>query len=190
MIPSRAMRESVGQETSVEMAPVPAQRILIPSPIGALGIELTGDKLTQIVIVPKRRERQAFTPFSDLKRTERTDFLDEVLGRFSEYLAGARSGLNIDFDLGPSGVSGFPKRVLKETARISYGKVRTYQQIASAAGNGGAYRQVLAILLSNPLPLVIPCHRVVTVKSGPGSYVAGPKKKLWLLRLEQRGATI
>ena len=147
-------------------------------------------ELTRLVIAPKGRERKQFTPFANLKRSDQSDFLDEVLGRLSEYLAGARSRLEIDLDLGPSGVTGFSKRVLRETAKIPYGRVRTYQQIASAAGNAGAYRQVLAILLGNPLPLVIPCHRVVTVKSGPGSYVAGPKKKQWLLRLEQRGLTI
>ncbi|MCP4205034.1 MAG: MGMT family protein [bacterium] len=184
------MLESADAGQVATEAPEPIQRVLVPSALGALGLELTGEKLTHVVIVPKGRERKEFTPFGDLKRSERSDFLDETLGRFSEYLAGARSRLGIDYDLGPSGVTGFPRRVLRETAKISYGRVRTYQQIASAAGNGGAYRQVLAILLTNPLPLVIPCHRVVTVKSGPGSYVAGPKKKLWLLRLEQRGLTI
>ena len=190
MIPFRPMRESPGTRQAPQSASEPIQRVLVPSAIGALGLELTGKKLTHIVIVPKGRERQEFTPFADLKKSERSDFLDEVLGRLFEYLAGARSRLGVDFDLGPSGVTGFSKRVLKETAKIPYGRVRTYQQIASAAGNGGAYRQVLAILLGNPLPLVIPCHRVVTVKSGPGSFVAGPNKKLWLLRLEQRGLTI
>ena len=190
MIASLAMPEAPLQHQPEEDALDPAVRVLIPSPLGSLGIQLHGDKLTRIVITPKAHERQQFKPFADLKRAERTDMLDEVLGRFSEYLAGARSRLGTGFDLGPSGVTGFTKRVLKETATIPYGKVRTYQQIASSAGNGGAYRQVLAILLSNPLPIVIPCHRVVTVKSGPGSYVAGPKNKLWLLRLEQRGLTI
>lgn len=184
------MLETAPSDATAEEVELPTQRVLLPSPIGALGIEITGENLSRVVIVPKGRDRQQFRPFADLKRNERTDQLDEVLGHFSEYLAGARSSLEVGFDLGPSGVTGFAKRVLKETATIPYGKVKTYQQIASAAGNGGAYRQVLAILLSNPLPLVIPCHRVVTVKSGPGSYVAGPKKKLWLLRLEQRGLTI
>ncbi len=184
------MPSSVKRAPVIEEEEASVQRVLVPSPIGALGIELSGHKITKVVIVPKGRERKEFMPFSSLKRGDRTDFLDEVLGRFSEYLAGARSRLNLDYDLGPSEVSGFPKRVLKETAKVPYGKVRTYQQIASAAGNAGAYRQVLAILLGNPLPLVIPCHRIVTVKSGPGSYIGGPKKKLWLLRLEQRGLTI
>ena len=185
----RPMTETAEQESGPESAP-PEAKLLIPSALGSLGIELTDNRLTRVVIVPKGAERKLFKPFADLKRNERSDFLDEVLGRFSEYLAGARSKLDLEFDLGPSGLTGFPKRVLKETAKVPYGKVRTYQQIASAAGNGGAYRQVLAILMANPLPLVIPCHRIVTVKSGPGSYVAGPKKKLWLLRLEQRGLTI
>jgi methylated-DNA-[protein]-cysteine S-methyltransferase len=184
------MSDPAGKEKAQEDGAELVLRVLVPSALGMLGLELSDEKLTRVVIVPKGRERGDFTPFAELKKSDQNDFLDEVLGRLSEYLAGARSRLGVDFDLGPSGVTGFSKRVLKETAKIPYGRIRTYQQIASAAGNGGAYRQVLAILLSNPLPLVIPCHRVVTVKSGPGSYVAGPKKKLWLLRLEQRGLTI
>lgn len=184
------MPESRALPNEAEPAPQPALRVLVPSALGMLGLELTGNKLSRVVIVPKGNDRKTFTPFADLKKSDHSDFLDEVLGRFSEYLAGARSRLGLDFDLTQSGVSGFPKRVLKETAKIPYGRIRTYQQIASAAGNANAYRQVLAVLLNNPLPLIIPCHRVVTVKSGPGSYVAGPKKKLWLLRLEQRGLTI
>ena len=184
------MLDSPGTEQAPTEAAETTSRVLIPSGLGNLGLEITGTKLTHVVIVPKGRLRNTFTPFADLKKPERTEFLEEVLGRISEYLAGARSRLGIEYDLGPSGLTGFSKRVLKETAKIPYGKVRTYQQIASAAGNAGAYRQVLAILVGNPLPLVIPCHRVVTVKSGPGSYVAGPKKKLWLLRLEERGLAI
>lgn len=161
-------------------------RIRIPSPLGMLGIELTGEVLTRVVIVPKGRERNRFRAFADLKRSERSDFLDEVLGRFSEYFAGARRSLDLEYDLKASGTSGFARRVLRQTAKIPYGKTRTYRQIAEAAGNPDSYRQVLSTLSSNPLPIVIPCHRVVTTKSGAGSYIAGVKKKNWLLRLEQR----
>lgn len=169
---------------------VDVTRLLLPSPIGALGIELTGQKLTRIVIVPKGRERSLFKPFAELKRPDRSDFLDETLGRFSEFLAGARRKLDTEFDLGPSGVRGFERRVLKETAKIRYGRTRTYQQIAAAAGMPSAYRQVLSTLQVNPLPLIIPCHRVVTVKSGPGSWIGGAKKKAWLLKMEQRGLAV
>ncbi|MDH3253768.1 MAG: methylated-DNA--[protein]-cysteine S-methyltransferase [Acidobacteriota bacterium] len=176
-------------KTTPPPAPEPV-RLLLPSALGALGIEIVDETLTRVVIVPRGRERSRFRPFAKLKRSERSDFLDEILGRFSEFLAGARRNLDIPYDLGPSGLTGFDKRILKETAKIRYARTRTYQQIAAAAGNSTAYRQVLSILLANPLPLVIPCHRVVTVKSGPGSWIGGTKKKARLLKMEQRGLAV
>ena len=161
-------------------------RIRIPSPLGTLGIELTGELLTLVVIVPKGRERNSFRAFADLKRSERSDFLDEVLGRFSEYFAGARKNLDLQYDLKAIGITGFNRRVLRQTAKIPYGRTRTYRDIAEAAGLPEGYRQVLSVLSVNPLPLVIPCHRVTTSKSGVGSYIAGVKKKVWLQRLEAR----
>lgn len=161
-------------------------RIRIPSPLGTLGIELTGNILTRVVIVPKGRERNMFRSFADLKRSERSDFLDEVLGRFSEYFAGARKNLDLEYDLKATGVAGFPRRVLRQTAKIPYGRTRTYREIAESSGNPEGYRQVLSTLAANPLPIIVPCHRVTTSKSGLGSYIAGVKKKNWLLRLEKK----
>jgi O-6-methylguanine DNA methyltransferase len=184
------MTEAATQPTaSTEEETFEPQRVLIPSSIGTLGIEIVGERVNRVLVVPRGRERKLFKPFGDLKRSERNEFLDETLGRFSEYLAGARRNLGLDYDLAASGVSGFVKRVLKEAAKVPYGQTRTYQEIASAAGRGDAYRQALAALQTNPLPLIVPCHRVVTAKSGPGSYVAGVKKKIWLLKMEQRGLT-
>ena len=168
-------------------APVEPERILFPSTLGSIGIELVGGRVTRLVIVPKGRERRLFTPFGKLDRSEE---LDELLGQLSEWLAGARRKLTLNYDLGPSGVDGFAKRVLKETARIPYGRTRTYQEIAAAAGRPEAYRQVLSILVGNPIPIIIPCHRVVTAKSGPGSYVAGTKKKQRLLNMEKSATQI
>ena len=139
-----------------------------------------------MVIVPKGRERNSFRAFADLKRSERSDFLDEVLGRFSEFFAGARKNLNLEYDLKATGVTGFPRRVLRQTAKIPYGRTRTYREIAESSGMPDAYRQVLSTLSVNPLPLIIPCPRVTTSKSGAGSYIAGVKKKNWLLRMEAR----
>ena len=82
-------------------------RILLPSPLGTLGIEMTGERLSSVVIVPKRQQRRLFKRFGDLKRSERSDFIDEVLGRFSEYLAGARRKLDLEYDLRAMGISGF-----------------------------------------------------------------------------------
>ncbi len=177
-------------ETEAEEAPVELHKILFPSPIGVIGIELAGEVLTRIALVPKGRDRASFRPFADLKKGERSAHLDEVVGRFSEFLAGARKKIDIPTDLSRWNLDAFSRRVLKETAKVPYGRTRTYQQIATATGRPSAYRQVLAVLQTNPLPLVIPCHRVVTTKSGPGSYVAGTSKKSWLLKMERRGLTV
>jgi len=155
--------------------------VLIPSPIGSLGLTLRDDVLTEVVIVPKGREKKRFTPFTEAPRSEH---LDEVLGRLSEYFAGARKKLDLPYDLDATGVDAFARRVLRETARIPYGKTRTHQQVAKAAGNADGYRLALAALMANPLPIVIPCHRVVPAGSGVGSYIAGSRKKSQLLKLE------
>ena len=178
------------QAEAVESEPIEPVRILLPSPIGGLGIELLGEQIRGVVIVPKGRQRRLFKPFGDLKRSERTDFIDEVLGRFSEFLAGARRKLELDYDLRALGLSGFQRRVMRQTAKIPYGRTRSYQQVADAAGRPDGYRLVLSTLMSNPIPLVVPCHRVVTHKSGVGSFIGGPKKKQWLLKMEQRGLTV
>ncbi len=174
----------------VESGVIEPVRILLPSPLGGLGIELVGEQVRSVVIVPKGRQRRQFKPFADLKRSERTDFIDEVLGRFSEFLAGARRKLELDYDLRTLGLSGFQRRVMRQTAKIPYGRTRSYQQIADAAGRPDGYRLVLSTLMANPIPLVVPCHRVVTHKSGVGSFIGGPKKKQWLLKMEQRGLTV
>ncbi len=187
MVASGPMPEGTeGDTAQTEQPQVEPVRILFPSSLGVLGIELTGTLLTRVVIVPKGRKRKLYKPFAKLKRSERSEFLDEVLGQFSEFLAGARRNLELEYDLGAIGLSGFARRTLKQTAKIPYGRTRTYQQIAEAAGRPDAYRLVLSILLANPLPILIPCHRVVTHKSGVGSYIAGVQKKNWLLKLEQK----
>lgn len=159
-------------------------RVLVPSPIGLLGLEFEGQLVTEVAIVPVGRHRASFTPFAKLDRSEA---LDEILGRLSEYFAGARRNLDLEYDLSRyDELDGFARRVLRHTAKVRYGETKTYQQIATAAGRPGGYRNVLAVLQVNPLPIVIPCHRVVTAKSGAGSYVAAASKKEWLLDLERK----
>jgi len=177
---------STSVQDEAELA-VLTQRILLPSPIGVLGIEFTGDAVTHLVIVPKGAERKTFKPFADLKRNERTEFLEDAVGRISEFMAGARRNLGLRWSLDLFEVSPLAEKVLMETAEIPYGETMTYQEIASAVGEQDGYRQILSILMLNPLPLLIPCHRIVTTKSGPGSFIAGAKKKEWLLKLESRG---
>lgn len=157
-------------------------RFLMPSPIGTVGMELVGGKVTRVLVNPKRNQRKGFVSFAEL---EGSDFCDELFGRLSEYFAGARTNLRLSPDFGAAGIGGFARRVLKETIRIPYGRTRTYGDLALAAGRPDAYRMVLAALMENPIPIVIPCHRVVTNKSGIGSWIGGKEKKRWLLAMER-----
>lgn len=161
----------------------PTTEVLFPSALGPLGLELRGQTLTRLVIDPKGEDADRFVPFEDL---DDSDFLDEIFGRLSEYFAGARRNLELEWDLGPSGLPRMEAKILQEVAKIPYGRTRTYQRIGSAVGYEDGYRQVLAVLMNNPIPVVIPCHRVVTNKSGIGSYIAGKDKKRWLLDLEKK----
>lgn len=154
--------------------------MLLPSPVGALGIELSGTVVTRLWIEPVDPVLSTLIP---LRKLDGSDLLDEIFGRLSEYLAGARRKLDIEYDLAPSGINGFGRRVLKEACRIPYGKTRNYQELAEASGRPEAADQVLAVLLENPLPLLIPCHRVLGTDS-IGSYVGGTDRKRWLLDLE------
>lgn len=171
----------VGSETELDETPE-LLRFLMPSPIGTIGMELVEGKVARVLIDPGRDQRQGYVPFSQL---EGSDFTDELFGRVSEYFAGARSSLRLAPDYSRAGVSGFARRVLKETAKIPYGRTRTYGDIATAAGRPDAYRLVLAALVDNPIPVVVPCHRVVTNKSGIGSWVGGKERKRWLLQMER-----
>lgn len=162
-------------------------RVLMPSPIGPLGLELHGTALTRLIIEPSETDRPAFTP---LNLFDGSDSLDEVFGRLAEYFAGARRKLDIEFDLTVSGAAAFVRRVLRETAKIPYGKTRTYQEIAEASGRPDCRHDVAATLRENPIPIVIPCHRVVAEDGGLGDYVGGSSRKRWLLELESQAAEL
>lgn len=160
-------------------------RVLMPSPIGPLGLELLGTALTRLLIEPPQPD--SFTP---LHLVEGSESLDEVLGRLAEYFAGARRKLDVDFDLTVCGVAPYVRRVLRETTKIPYGRTRSYQEIAGASGRPECRQEVCAILLQNPIPVVIPCHRVIAEDGGPGDYVGGVQRKIVLLDLERQGAEL
>ncbi len=181
---------SEGQEGQADPGPEVSAtrvRVLMPSPMGPLGIELTGISVTLLRFAPSGPELSTFTP---LHRIDGSDFFDEVFGRLSEYFAGARRKLELSIDLGPCGANILARRVLKETARIPYGKTRTYQVLAEASKVPEGASGVAAILHENPIPILIPCHRAVATPMEAGGYVGGRERKLWLLELEQQGAEL
>jgi methylated-DNA-[protein]-cysteine S-methyltransferase len=114
-----------------------------------------------------------------LEAPERTD---AVRRQLDDYFAGRlrRFDMPIDWRL----VRGFAGGVLRATARIPFGAVSTYRDVAAAAGSPNAYRAAGNALGSNPIPIVVPCHRVLHAGGGLGGYTGGIERKQYLLSLE------
>jgi methylated-DNA-[protein]-cysteine S-methyltransferase len=107
---------------------------------------------------------------------------ERAAAELREYLAGERAFFDVPWDL--RALPAFSRRVLEVTARIPFGDVRTYAEIARAIGAPRASRAVGNALGSNPVPLVIPCHRVIRGDGTTGGYGLGPDLKPRLLTLE------
>ncbi len=115
--------------------------------------------------------------------------LDPVRRQLEEYFEGDRTKFELKLDWRLT--RGFFQKILRETARVGYGELATYKQMAEAAGSPRAVRAAGNALGSNPIPIVVPCHRVVRTggKLGGyggelGPYIGGPGVKQRLLELE------
>jgi methylated-DNA-[protein]-cysteine S-methyltransferase len=110
--------------------------------------------------------------------------LDPVRRELDEYFAGRRREFDVDLDwslIGP-----FGRRVLRVTSEIPYGGVLSYAEVAAEAGSPRGSRAAGNALGSNPMPIVIPCHRVLRSGGHLGGYGGGLERKRWLLDLEGR----
>ncbi len=110
---------------------------------------------------------------------ERTDAARREL---EAYFAGRRHSFNVPVDW--SLIHGFATDVLHATAEIPFGQTSTYGRVASSAGSPRAARAAGNALGSNPIPIVVPCHRVLHADGGLGGYSGGLDRKRFLLRLE------
>jgi methylated-DNA-[protein]-cysteine S-methyltransferase len=99
-----------------------------------------------------------------------------------EYFGGRRREFDLPLDLSLS--KGFRQLVQRHLPEIGYGQTRTYGQVAALVGNPGAVRAVGTACATNPLPVVVPCHRVLKADGTPGGYVGGQEAKVTLLTLE------
>jgi methylated-DNA-[protein]-cysteine S-methyltransferase len=108
--------------------------------------------------------------------------LDSVARQIDEYFAKRRTVFEVPVDLRLA--EGFRRNVIEHLRDIGYGRRESYAAVAAAIGNPRAVRAVGSACAHNPLPVVIPCHRVVRSDGSTGQYVGGPLAKATLLDLE------
>jgi methylated-DNA-[protein]-cysteine S-methyltransferase len=108
--------------------------------------------------------------------------LDDVRRQLDEYFEGARRRFDLRIDWRLAGP--FQRKVLRRTAAIPYGGYLTYAEVAAEAGSPRGARAAGNALAGNPVPVVVPCHRVLASGGGLGGYGGGIEMKKRLLRLE------
>ncbi len=157
----------------------------LDSPLGTLLVAATPRGLVRIAYLDHDEEesvlRQLATKISPrvLAAPRRLDLPRREL---DQYFAGGRREFDLPLDWRLT--HGFGRRVLRATARIPYGDVSSYQQVAAAAGSPRGSRAAGNALGSNPMPIVVPCHRVLHAGGGLGGYTGGVDRKRRLLAVE------
>ncbi|WP_437583192.1 methylated-DNA--[protein]-cysteine S-methyltransferase [Paramicrobacterium sp. CJ85] len=158
---------------------------IVDSPVGQLLLAATPTGLVRVAF-----ERQGFDAALEAiaaavspRVLEAPKRLDTVARELDEYFAGARRGFDVPLDHALS--RGFRLAVQQQLPRIGYGKTETYAEVAAHVGNPRAVRAVGTACATNPLPIVVPCHRVLRSDGSPGGYAGGPEAKVRLLELER-----
>ena len=156
----------------------------VDSPFGPLLLAVTKRGLVRLAFPEERPdsvlERLASTVSPRI--VEARAPLEPARRELEEYFEGQRRAFEVPLDWTLSGP--FARRVLRATARIPFGGVLSYTQVASRAGSPRGSRAAGNALGSNPIPIVVPCHRVLRSGGALGGYGGGLERKRWLLELE------
>jgi len=155
---------------------------VVASPVGDLFVASTPRGLCRISYTVEGQEEMVARIFGT--RVLRTP-LDEVRRELDEYFEGRRREFDLPIDLR---VAPFHADVLRELARVPYGRTDTYGHLAALVGRPGAARAVGTVMNRNPIPIVLPCHRIVGANGALTGYCGGLPAKRYLLGLE--GATL
>jgi methylated-DNA-[protein]-cysteine S-methyltransferase len=153
------------------------------SPVGPLLLAVTGAGLCRISFDPEpERETEELARTFGVRVLRGPREVDRVRRELDEYFEGRRHTFDLPLDL--RGRSGFSREILDRLARVPYGEVTTYKSLAVEAGNPRAARAVGTIMNRNPIPIVLPCHRVVGSNGSLVGYGGGLDRKRLLLDLE------
>ena len=157
---------------------------VVDSPLGRLLLAATPRGLVRVAYASEEHDQvldtlaQRLSP-RILRAPQR---LDVVARELEEYFAKHRQVFDVPLDLSLS--HGFRRLVQQHLPEIGYGQTRSYRQVAELVGNPNAVRAVGTACATNPLPVVIPCHRVLRADGSLGGYIGGAAAKATLLNLE------
>ena len=146
----------------------------VDSPIGVLELEAESDFISRI----KFKEGNSLQLYKGIKQNGKSPILVKASKQIDEYFNGNRKLFEIPFKLN---VPPFYKKVLLEVKKVKYGETTSYGKIARMAENSKAVRAVGTANAKNPLPIIIPCHRIIYSNGNIGGYSGGLDKKLYLL---------
>jgi methylated-DNA-[protein]-cysteine S-methyltransferase len=157
------------------------------SPVGRILLATTERGLVRLAYLDHDDEDRALSELAARISPRVLDAprrLDEPRRELDEYFAGRRRQFEVPVDWALT--RGFARRVLQATARIPFGLVSTYKGVASEAGSPRGFRAAGNALGSNPIPIIVPCHRVLHADGGLGGYTGGVARKRLLLAVEGR----
>jgi methylated-DNA-[protein]-cysteine S-methyltransferase len=157
---------------------------LADTPLGTLLLAKTERGLCRVEYDPElERAVETLARAFGLRVLRTPGALDDARRQLDEYFDGRRQSFDLALDLGLA-TKPFSRRVLEQLARVPYGEVTTYGALASRAGAPRAARAVGTVMNRNPIPIVLPCHRVVGASGSLVGYGGGLPRKEALLRLE------
>jgi methylated-DNA-[protein]-cysteine S-methyltransferase len=157
----------------------------VDSPLGPLLLAATDSGLVRLAYAVEDHDRVLETLATRISpRVLRAPArLDEAARQLDDYFAGRRQDFDLPVDLRLS--AGFRRVVLDQLRTIGYGTTRTYTAVAAATGRPRAVRAVGSACATNPVPVVVPCHRVLRSDGALGGYIGGLPAKRTLLDLER-----
>ncbi|HET7567486.1 MAG TPA: methylated-DNA--[protein]-cysteine S-methyltransferase [Gaiellaceae bacterium] len=160
-----------------------AYDVLDDTPVGRLLVGVTDRGLARIGFDPEpERELERLARLYGPRVLRSARPVDRVRRELDEYFEGRRHAFDLELDL--RAAPEFNRRVLERLARVEYGHTTTYGALAAEAGVPRAARAVGTVMNRNPVPIVLPCHRVVGANGSLTGYGGGLDRKEWLLRLE------
>ncbi len=157
--------------------------IIFDTNAGWAGIMASPAGLVKSTLPAESEEEVRLSLGEDVRTAERApDFFTDIVERMKLYFSGEKVGFSDKLDL--SGATPFQQAVWEKARLIPYGETRSYLQIAEQTGKPEGARAVGQALGKNPLPVIIPCHRVVASDGSLGGFSGGLEMKIRLLALE------